>query len=134
MTRHYTRAVDGNQAQIVAALNRCGARVQLLHRVGQGCPDLLVGWRGQLVLIEVKMPGKHCTEDEAEWQQLWAGYPVFVCDSFEDCAEALEKITGQKFGRSLETWGRWWADHRERALRARGGEAGESSLRTTPMA
>jgi hypothetical protein len=35
----------------------------------------------------------------------------------EDCAEALEKITGQKFGRSLETWGRWWADHRERALR-----------------
>jgi uncharacterized protein YegL len=35
----------------------------------------------------------------------------------EDCAEALEKVTGQKFGRSLDAWGRWWADHRERALR-----------------
>jgi hypothetical protein len=35
--------VDANQREVVAALRGAGASVQLLHAVGEGCPDLLVG-------------------------------------------------------------------------------------------
>lgn len=48
--------VDANQAEIVAALRRAGATVEQLHMVGAGCPDLLVGFRRQNFLLELKVP------------------------------------------------------------------------------
>ena len=38
--------VDANQSDIVAGLRSIGATVQPLHAVGKGCPDLLIGYRG----------------------------------------------------------------------------------------
>lgn len=38
----YARKVDANQPEIVKAFRDLGAAVVLLHRVGGGCPDLLV--------------------------------------------------------------------------------------------
>lgn len=46
--------VDANQAEVVAALRQAGAGVTLLHQVGGGCPDLLVGIHGCWGVIEVK--------------------------------------------------------------------------------
>lgn len=40
------KRTDGNQAEIVRALRSAGATVQTLHTVGKGCPDLVVGFRG----------------------------------------------------------------------------------------
>ena len=52
--KHAAR-VDANQPQIVAALERVGCQVLHLHRVGGGCPDLLVKTRGgRLLLLEIK--------------------------------------------------------------------------------
>ena len=45
---------DSNQAEIVDALRKVGASVQPIHTVGGGVPDLLVGFRGQNYLFEVK--------------------------------------------------------------------------------
>ena len=45
---------DSNQSTIVRALESAGASVTLLHRVGEGCPDLLIADSGQWGLIEVK--------------------------------------------------------------------------------
>ena len=64
MTPRTAAKVDANQADIVAALRRIGATVQCLHQVGHGCPDLLVGWHGENILLEVKMPGGDMTPDE----------------------------------------------------------------------
>lgn len=36
------------------ALEAAGASVTLLHRVGEGCPDLLIAAHGKWALIEVK--------------------------------------------------------------------------------
>jgi len=47
---------DNNQKQIVTMLRQVGADVIILSQVGQGCPDLLVGWQGKNYLIEVKNP------------------------------------------------------------------------------
>lgn len=54
----WARRVDDNQTAIVTALRKVGAFVQSLSSVGAGVPDLLVGWRGQWLLIEVKDGGK----------------------------------------------------------------------------
>lgn len=63
--------VDANQAAIAEALRSCGATVQLIHTVGKGCPDLLVGFGGINLLLEVKdgskPPSKRkLTPDESE--------------------------------------------------------------------
>ena len=69
---------DENQASIVAGLRAFGASVQPLHAVGQGCPDLLVGYRGRNYLIEVKNPEKpkadqQLTPRQVEWHGAWVG-------------------------------------------------------------
>lgn len=53
MARHAPRR-DANEPGIVQALERCGA---LVCRINQrGLPDLLVGFRRQWFLLEVKLP------------------------------------------------------------------------------
>lgn len=46
--------IDENEPAIVAALKARGVSVQRLKDVGKGCPDLLCGYNGLTVLIEVK--------------------------------------------------------------------------------
>lgn len=48
---------DTNEPEIVAALEAAGCSVDRLPG-GEGRPDLLVGYRLNNFLIEVKMPGK----------------------------------------------------------------------------
>ena len=70
--------VDANQQEIVETLRSRGASVQSLARVGDGCPDLLVGWRGKNTVLEVKDGAKspsrrRLTPDERRWHALWLG-------------------------------------------------------------
>ena len=70
--------VDRNQSEIVAALRKAGATVQILSAVGKGCPDLLAGFRGANWLLEVKDFAKppserRLTEDQVEWHGGWKG-------------------------------------------------------------
>lgn len=46
--------VDDNHAEIRAAFRALGAEVVDCSHVGEGFPDLLVGWRGRVLLVEVK--------------------------------------------------------------------------------
>ena len=66
--------VDENQAAIVRALRQIGASVQSLADIGDGCPDLLVGFRNRIALMEIKdgnqPPSKRrLTEDEQNWHR-----------------------------------------------------------------
>ena len=87
------KRTDHNQAAIVAALRSAGASVQTLHEVGKGCPDLLVGHRGDNYLIEVKNPAqkpsdRKLTVEEQAWHEGWKGQKAVV----ETEAEALRVI------------------------------------------
>lgn len=64
---------DANHAQIVRELKQVGACVLELYRVGQGCPDVLVAWRGYQVLVEIKQEKGKLTDDEIAFFQGW--YP-----------------------------------------------------------
>lgn len=45
---------DANQSLIVSGLRSGGAFVVVLSAVGRGVPDLLVGFRGRWILLELK--------------------------------------------------------------------------------
>jgi hypothetical protein len=77
MSRRAAR-VDGNHGEIVAALEAAGATVQSLAEVGNGCPDLLVGFRGANVLIEIKDPTqapnkRRFNSHQKTWHAEWKG-------------------------------------------------------------
>jgi hypothetical protein len=65
--------VDNTQKAAVDALRAIGASVQILSAVGQGVPDLLVGYHGVNVLVEMKTGNKPLTREEEEWHAKWAG-------------------------------------------------------------
>lgn len=79
------KRVDANQTEIVQALRACGCSVQILSAVGKGCPDLLVGYAGRNVLLEVKDGSKRpsarkLTPDEQAWHEAWRGEAYVVSD------------------------------------------------------
>lgn len=85
--------VDANQATIVDDLRKAGCTVVPLHAVGGGVPDLLVGYRGRNVLLEVKdgrkPPSKRkLTDDQVEFHDGWRGQ-VAVVESVKDALEAV---------------------------------------------
>ena len=83
------KRTDLNQAEIVQALRSAGARVWIL---GQPL-DLLVGFRGRLVLLEVKSH-KRTRADQAHQTELiyecqTEGLPVFRVESPADALRAI---------------------------------------------
>lgn len=86
--------IDGNQTQIVEALRAVGATVQTLAAVGKGVPDLLVGYKGQTLLLEVKNGRKppserKLTEDQLVWHRNWNGGPLAVVDGVDSALRML---------------------------------------------
>jgi hypothetical protein len=81
--------VDANQPAIVAALRDIGATVQHLHMVGDGCPDILVGYRGRTYVMEIKATARSpLTPDERAWHENWRG-TVYVVTSPEQAIEIV---------------------------------------------
>ena len=86
--RHAAR-VDGNQAEIVAALRQVGAVVMDLHGVGGGVPDLSVEFRGKCFLVEVKSSQKaRLTPAQVRRMGSWPG-PVAVVWNVRGALEAI---------------------------------------------
>ena len=64
-------------------LRGIGASVEpRLARIGQGVPDLLVGFRGTNTLLETKTGERDCdrklTKDEQNWHERWSGQCAIV--------------------------------------------------------
>ena len=70
---------DENQRTIVEFLRKHHMEVQHLHSVGKGCPDLLVGYKGVNVLLEVKKnEKKKLNSDQVIWHHNWRGQVATV--------------------------------------------------------
>ena len=79
----YNAKADLTQAAIVQAVKRAGATVQHLHTVGQGCPDLLIGYRGKNYLLECKPnigspSARKLRPNQTEWHAGWKGTVAVV--------------------------------------------------------
>jgi len=92
--RHAAR-IDANQDQIVAALRAMGATVRIVTQ-GNGLPDLLVGFRGMTILMEVKdgqkVPSaRKLTPAEQKFFDEWRGGIVAIVNSVDEAIDLLKR-------------------------------------------
>lgn len=83
--KRYSARRDANEAPIVRCLRKCGALVQPLSITG--LPDLLVSYRGKVLLLEVKRLKAKPTA--AQRRAALQGWPVVTVRSI---SEALALI------------------------------------------
>jgi len=90
---HYKKRVDENQKTITHTFIALGASVLNLSTVGRGCPDLLVGYRGNSVLVEVKKDAKATfTEPQVKFMQEWRGGAVSRIDSVDAAIRLIKML------------------------------------------
>jgi hypothetical protein len=87
--------VDANQEQIVSALRARGAGVRVISQ-GDGIPDLLVGYRGFTILMEVKdgqkVPSaRKLTPAEQKFFDDWQGGMLVIVNSVDEALETLKR-------------------------------------------
>ena len=86
--------IDANHEQVVSALRAAGASVQSLAGVGKGVPDLLVGFQGKTLLIEIKDGRKtpserRLSDDQVRWHGAWRGGPLAIVDGVDAALRML---------------------------------------------
>jgi hypothetical protein len=91
----YANRIDANQNKIVDGLRKAGAYVRIISQ-GDGIPDLLVGYNGYTILMEVKDGDKvpsarKLTEAEQKFFDEWDGGMLVVVNSVEEAIEILRR-------------------------------------------
>jgi crotonobetainyl-CoA:carnitine CoA-transferase CaiB-like acyl-CoA transferase len=82
----YAQRKDGNQAEIVAALEKIGCSVLVMHQPA----DLLVGYRKNNIILEVKRPkGSKVTPAQVKFKATWRGQQATV----KTVQEAINAVT-----------------------------------------
>jgi Holliday junction resolvase len=85
---------DDNEGEIVAALRKAGAVVRIITQ-GDGLPDLLVGYQGRTILMEVKDGAKvpsqrRLTVDEQKFFDAWTGGELYKVESVGEALAILK--------------------------------------------
>ena len=91
----YANRIDANQNKIVDALRKAGAVVRIISQ-GDGIPDLLVGYKGYTILMEVKDGDKvpsarKLTEAEQKFFDDWRGGMLTIVNSVDEALETLNR-------------------------------------------
>ena len=94
MPRGYACRVDDNQKDVVSAMRAAGAYVIDTSKMGNGFPDLIVGFRGVTLLMEVKNPKTQygragLNKRQKSWHAEWTGGPLSTVDGPEAALRAL---------------------------------------------
>ena len=82
-------SLDANHTEIVAGLRQIGATVVDLAKVGKGCPDILVGFRGKTYLMEIKTKTGHVRATQEQFFRSWSGGHIAVVRSVDDAYNIL---------------------------------------------
>lgn len=91
MTKY--KRVDGNQAEIVAALRDAGYYTIDLSALGHGVFDQLVACNnGIAVMMEIKTPGGKLTPDERKFYDVYPGLKCVV-HSTADALMVIRQLT-----------------------------------------
>jgi len=91
----YANRIDANQNAIVETLREYGATVRIVSQ-GDGIPDLLVGYQGYTILMEVKDGNKPpsartLTPAEQKFFDEWRGGMVVIVNSVEEAIDVLKR-------------------------------------------
>ena len=85
----FARKPDANQADILSALEKVGALVEDMSLMGKGFPDLMVGFRQCLYLLEVKTLHGKLNKLQKPFHKKWRGYNIHVVRSVSDALAVL---------------------------------------------
>jgi len=80
--------VDLNHAAIINGLRQAGIAAHSIASVGDGLPDILAGFRGVCMVLEVKRYKEGPTEAEREFASRWPG-PYAIVTSPNEAVEAV---------------------------------------------
>ena len=91
------KRVDNNHSEIVKGLRAVGATVRSTAAIGDGFPDLAVGWRGVTYLLEIKDGSKPkskrtLTPAEQSFHNEWRGAAAVVT-SLDDALRTIGALT-----------------------------------------
>lgn len=94
MPHGYACKVDANHKEIVDAMKAVGASIIDTSRLGKGMPDVIVGFRGQTILMEIKNPKtqygrKGLNANQRKWAEEWSGGPLSIVDSVDAALRML---------------------------------------------
>lgn len=81
--------IDATQVDIVQAARDIGASWVSLAAVGKGCPDGIIGFRGQNHLVEIKTETGRLRPSQEQFIQAWNGAPVVVLRGVDDLLRLL---------------------------------------------
>jgi Holliday junction resolvase len=82
--------IDSNHKEIVAALRQAGATVVSMASLKHGTPDILVGYAGETILMEIKRDAKaKFTSDQLDFLGKWKGGAISRVDSVDAAIRAL---------------------------------------------
>jgi Holliday junction resolvase len=80
--------IDANQTEIVKALRKVGCSVLSLAAIGKGAPDILLGYKGKNVLLEIKRQKGKLNDQQEEFKAGWRG-DLCVVRSIEEALLVL---------------------------------------------
>ena len=90
---YYKKRVDENQKSLIHTFICLGASVLNLSTVGRGCPDLLIGYKGKTVLVEIKSSAKASfTDPQVKFMQEWRGGAVSRIDSVDAVIRLIKML------------------------------------------
>lgn len=89
---------DANHTAIVQNFRDLGATVLDTAQLGNGAPDILIGYQGQNVAIEIKdgskPPSKRAlTVDEKQFHEEWKGW-IEIVYTVDDVVRIINEIRG----------------------------------------
>ena len=89
----FAKKVDVIQKDVVKTLRSMGATVIDLSAVGKGMTDLLVGFDGQTILLEVKSgTDKKFTPQQIKFFATWTGGMLARVNSVQEAEDLLQSI------------------------------------------
>ena len=90
--RRRAARIDANQPDIVKGLRAFGASVTSMASLGDGVPDLLIGFRQRWYVMEVKAEDGELTPDQIDWIAKQRA-PVYTVKSLEHAIKFLTDMT-----------------------------------------
>ena len=104
--------IDANHKEIVEAFRALGATVENTQAMHGGFPDIVVGYAGINVLVEIKDGEKSAskqklTPDQVIWHGNWRGYAVIV-----NCVDDVQHLINQirEWSNTLSRHSNQWSE------------------------
>lgn len=80
---------DANHKEMVAAMKKMGISVLDTSHIGCGFPDLIVGIKNTILLVDIKNPKtaygrRGLNKRQREFAETWTGSPIYLVKTVED--------------------------------------------------